>query len=1168
MSNQPGKGHDDLDLSVIRRIDAACRRFEEDWRAGSKTAIDDYLADVPETGRHALRAELESLAQELSRSSVELTATTASSTAVEAATTAPSSPPTSPIPGLAVASADLEVTAARRDQTTADFESSGPIQPDAWPPNRIRYFGDYEIVREIARGGMGIVFEARQVSLKRMVALKMILAGQLADEDAVRRFHTEAEAAANLDHPGIVPIFEVGQHEGQHYFSMGFVDGQSLSQRLAGGPLPPREAADLIRRVSEAIEYAHQRGVIHRDLKPSNILLDANGNPRVSDFGLAKKVQGDCELTGSGQIMGTPSYMPPEQAGGKRGEVGPAAHVYALGATLYCLVTGRPPFQAATAMDTIIQVINDEPVPPRRLNASVPRDLETSILKCLEKAPVKRYFSASALAEDLRRYLASEPNLARPVGPMERAWRWCRRNPAVAGAVGLAATALVVVALLALLYADRQTRLATSESLRSDEQTRHSDEQAKSAANLKDSLAQSKRRLALLNLERGQAACDQGQIGIGLLWMVESLRTATDVADPDWKHAALANLSDWRRHYTGLKGVCTFDGDVTTLALSPNGKTIVTGSQDNTARLWDAVTGLLIGKPLQHRAGNFGVPGAWISAVAFRLDGKIVLTASQDRTARLWDAVTGHAIGQPLVHQHVVAAVAYSPDGKTILTGCWDKAARLWDATTGLPIGQPIVHQGIVSAVAYSPDGETILTGSWDKTARLWDVATGLPIGQPIVHQDGVGAVAYSPDGKTILTGCGDGTARLWDPATGQPIGIPLNHQGNVNAVAFSPDSKTVVTGSTSGPANDAHTGSAGGAARLWDAATGLPLYAVAFSPDGKTIATGSHRGLARLWETAAPLPDNLPRIIAWVETLTGLELDDQGAIRVLDGAAWRQRRDRLSQLGGPPPADTAWSRDPILFGPDPTARARAWTERKRWVEADAALDELVRAQLSTSAAWKSTVRTERCRSFLARSQPGRAAADFREAVLREPGDLDIRYHYILALMAAGDRDGLRATYAAWLDQIGELADPYTANSVAWSCSLAPVAGVDRQTPVRLAEFALKGSRPAQRELVMNTLGAALHRVGRFDDAIHRLEEGIRLRKGESQPQDWVFLSMAHALLGHHEEARRWLDRFRNYQPNVDPSQFWEELEIRLLRDEAEAVVIYDPIFPGDPFVH
>jgi len=322
-------------------------------------------------------------------------------------------------------------------------------------PLRVRYFGDYEIVREIARGGMGVVFQARQVTLNRPVALKMILAGQLADDTDVRRFHTEAEAAANLDHPGIVPVYEVGQHEGQHYFSMAFVEGTSLSQRLADGPLPGRDAAGLVRRVAEAIQYAHERGVIHRDLKPANVLLDQSGNPRVTDFGLAKRVQSDSGLTGSGQIMGTPSYMPPEQAGGRRGEVGPAADVYALGATLYALVTGRPPFQAATAMDTVIQVLSDEPVAPRRLNASVPRDVETICLKCLEKDPARRYPSAQALADDLGRYLAGEPIVARPVTRLERAVKWARRKPAIAALLALV-TVVTLAGLSGVLWQWRE----------------------------------------------------------------------------------------------------------------------------------------------------------------------------------------------------------------------------------------------------------------------------------------------------------------------------------------------------------------------------------------------------------------------------------------------------------------------------------------------------------------------------------------------------------------------------------------------------------------------------------------------------------------------------------------------------------------------------------------
>ncbi len=322
---------DRLDLDLLRQIDAIYRRFEADWHAGKTPAIGDYLGDVAEEGRTVLRTELEALAGELRQPGDEPTSPEAAppATVAEAPTVAPATSPTSPIQDTARRSVDEETTVAASDQATVDLGSSEPAQPAASPSARVRYFGDYEITRELARGGMGVVFLARQVSLNRPVALKMILAGQLANDTDVRRFYTEAEAAANLDHPGIVPIHEVGQHQGQHYFSMGFVEGQSLAQRLAEGPLPPREAAELMVKVAEAIEYAHRRGVIHRDLKPGNILLDRSGNPRVTDFGLAKKVEGDSASTASGQVMGTPSYMPPEQASGHRGDVGPAADVYA-----------------------------------------------------------------------------------------------------------------------------------------------------------------------------------------------------------------------------------------------------------------------------------------------------------------------------------------------------------------------------------------------------------------------------------------------------------------------------------------------------------------------------------------------------------------------------------------------------------------------------------------------------------------------------------------------------------------------------------------------------------------------------------------------------------------------------------------------------------------------
>jgi hypothetical protein len=413
-----------LDLELVRRIDAVCRRFEADYRAGKSPVIADYLGEIPEVGRSALRSELVALEQELSRSEV-TGARPDSGPIADAPTIAPASLPTAPIPGPGSPSVHEQATVAPRDRATVELGSRPPPPPYGSELTRVRYFGDYEIQSELARGGMGVVFRARQISLNRPVALKMILAGQLANDTDVKRFYTEAEAAANLDHPGIVPIYEVGQHEGQHYFSMGFVEGQSLAQRLARGPLPPREAAALMVKVAEAIEFAHQHGVIHRDLKPGNILLDRNGNPRVTDFGLAKRLQSDSGLTGSGQIMGTPSYMPPEQAEGSRGEVGPAADVYALGATLYELLTGRPPFRADTPLDTLIQVIDNQPVPPRSLNAKVPPDLETLCLKCLEKIPANRFRSAQELAEELERFLAGERILSgsRRLEPLRLEWR-------------------------------------------------------------------------------------------------------------------------------------------------------------------------------------------------------------------------------------------------------------------------------------------------------------------------------------------------------------------------------------------------------------------------------------------------------------------------------------------------------------------------------------------------------------------------------------------------------------------------------------------------------------------------------------------------------------------------------------------------------------------------
>lgn len=369
----------------------------------------------------------------------------------------------------------IDVSPAAGELTT----SLGSMPPSATAvPEVGQQFGDYELLEEIARGGMGVVYRARQRKANRIVALKMILSGAFATEEAVTRFYTEAQAAANLDHTAIIPIYDVGEVNGLHYYSMAFVSGESLAEKVRNTPLDVREAGKLMLAVSEAIAYAHQRGVIHRDLKPANILLDESGQPKITDFGLAKMEEADSQFTATGQVMGTPSYMPPDQARGNSDLIGPLADVYSLGATLYCLLTTRPPFQASSIVDTLKQVLEREPIAPRELNPSIDRDLNTICLKCLEKTPERRYSSAEALADDLRHWHRGEPISARPVGRIERGWRWCFRNPLttslIAISILLLITGTVVSTLFALQAQDRATdaRLAREKAEASLVETR------------------------------------------------------------------------------------------------------------------------------------------------------------------------------------------------------------------------------------------------------------------------------------------------------------------------------------------------------------------------------------------------------------------------------------------------------------------------------------------------------------------------------------------------------------------------------------------------------------------------------------------------------------------------------------------------------------------------
>src|SRR5262245_24615072 len=325
----------------------------------------------------------------------------------------------------------LNQPAAQPETVATDLQSllAKPASPLGV---KLHYFGDYELLEEVARGGMGVVFRARQISLNRIVALKMILAGQLASPAAVQRFKTEAEAAANLDHPNIVPIYEIGEHEGQHYFSMRFIEGGTLTQAMAPAKFTPRRAAQLMITVAGAVHYAHQRGILHRDLKPGNILLDAKRQPHVTDFGLAKALGAEGDLTRTSAILGTPSYMSPEQGSGHAKQLTTASDVFSLGAILYELLTGRSPVQGPTPVETLRRVMEEEPKKPRSLNSEVDADLETICLKCLQKEMAQRYTSADALAEDLQRWLRNEPILARRSNAWEQALKWAKRKPALA----------------------------------------------------------------------------------------------------------------------------------------------------------------------------------------------------------------------------------------------------------------------------------------------------------------------------------------------------------------------------------------------------------------------------------------------------------------------------------------------------------------------------------------------------------------------------------------------------------------------------------------------------------------------------------------------------------------------------------------------------------------
>jgi WD40 repeat protein len=817
------------------------------------------------------------------------------------------------------------------------------------PGNDWTAVAGYEVLGEVGRGGMGVVYQARQHGLNRLVALKMIAAGSPPGPRERERFLHEAEAVARLQHPNIVQIYEVGEDRGRPFLALEYVEGGSLVQKLHGVPQPARASAELVETLARAVHYAHQKGVIHRDLKPANVLLQIadcrlpiadlkseiqnlqSAIPKITDFGLAKQLDAEPGAsTQSGALVGTPSYMAPEQAlGGADGRVTPAADVYSLGSILYELLTGRPPFRAASAVETVFQLVHEEPVSLARLQPKVPRDLETVCLKCLEKEPRKRYPTAEALADDLRRFLHDEPVRARPAPVWERAWKWARRRP---GAAGLAAGALLAAVLgfglVSWRWQEAEARAAAQAEAGRQAAARAEAEQHAREVETRARRAAERQRVGLL-VDRYLALCEQGEVSYGLLGLAHALAAVPDDA-PELRRVIRLNLAAWRYRLVSPWQSLWHDDKIHAVAYSPDGKTILTGSRDRTARRWDVGTGQPLGEPLRHDAP--------VLAVAYGPDGRVLLTASEDGTARLWDAATGRALGEPLRHDGPVRAVAFRPDGGAVLTGSEDGTARLWDAATGRPLGEPLRHEGPVRAVAFGPDGSTAATGSLDGSARLWDAADGRPRHPPLRHPFPVWALGFGPDGRLLLTGTGlehqrRGEARLWDVASGQPVGAPLAHGGLITGVAWSPGGRDVLTGGEDWRAS------------LWlavaDKPTRWPLshegdwvLALAFGPDGRTFVTCSYnrysrpmRGEAKVFRAppdqhvgpSFPHPGKLTAVAFSPDGRTVLTGGFDGTARLWDAASGRPLGEPLRHR------DKVWG---VAFSPDGKTAATAASDR------------------------------------------------------------------------------------------------------------------------------------------------------------------------------------------------------------------------------------------------
>jgi WD40 repeat protein len=754
-----------------------------------------------------------------------------------------------------------------------DPEAGAGSAGAAWP-----VVPGYEVLGELGRGGMGVVYKARQAKLQRLVALKMLRAGDCADENALVRFYREAEATGRMRHPNLVQVYEVGSHLGLPYLALELVEGGSLAEHLTGVPLPVRLAVTLTETLARAMHYAHARGIVHRDLKPANVLLqklecggpkeveDAASAglhatvPRITDFGLAKLLDAEVRLTRSGLVVGTPSYMAPEQVFPGRRPVGPEADVYALGAILYELLSGRPPFVGETPLDTAEQVVHSEPVPPRGLNIKIPRDVETITLKCLSKEPARRYPTAQALADDLQRWLDGKPIQARPVRRVERLWRWCHRNPVVAGMT--AAAALFLLA---------GTTISSYFALKANERAREADEKAAEAL---ASAAEARANLYTGHMILARAAWESGRLGRVLEYLDLYRTPQPGQGDPRrWEWYYQDRLCHMELHtlrgHTGTVLNAIFSPDGTRLAsaglddgtvrvwdvasgqmlhilpaqtrtgggmdFSPDGTRLASGCVDGTVKVWDAASGQMLRALQCHPEGVMGV--------GFRKDGTLI--SEGDGTVKVWDIASGQELR---TFQKYTADVQCSPDGKRFAGAVAGGMVEVRDAGTGQVLLTLRGHTENVISLLWSPDGSRLASLSEAKTVKLWDAVSGQLL--HTMKTTSVICVMFSPEGTRLALGCVDGTVKVWDAASVQELRSFQGHLDRVVSVSFSSDGTRLATASSDKTV------------KLWDVGSDQVVRSLkgdkerivqlVFSPDGTQLASAGHDGTVRIWDAAS----------------------------------------------------------------------------------------------------------------------------------------------------------------------------------------------------------------------------------------------------------------------------------------------------------------------------